>query len=246
MEKQPPKKRAASADGHVHLSVAAEPEEKRSSGLARTLVVVLAVSAVALFAWSFFLPWWKFQLYAPQYPGGLKLVISLTGVTGDVREIDILNHYIGMSSLEKAAPTERALAGYGVAGICFLVVALSLGAGKKLSRIVAVPAVAFPMIFIADSFYWLYRFGHDLNPKAPLKIGTFTPELFGNGQIGQFGTFAQPGLGFWVAVAAAAMVVAASLVRVKVCATCHRAGTCGAVCPRLMVLPDKPEPGSAT
>lgn len=237
-EKSPSGRTERSDDGHVHLRVAA-PRARRTAGWERALVLLCAGLSVALFAWAYFLPWWQFQLYAPQYPGGLKLVISLTGVTGDVREIDILNHYIGMQSLAKAAPTERSLAGYGVAAIAVLVTALSVGAGRKLNRWIALPALAFPAIFLVDSFYWLYRFGHQLDPKAPLKIGQFTPELFGNGQIGQFGTFAQPALGFWVALAGAACAVVAAVLRSRACAACSRADRCGLGCPRLMVLPDR-------
>ena len=141
---------------------------------------------------SFFLPWWKFSLYAPQYPSGLTLVISLTGMGGDVSEIDLLNHYIGMKHLAGAAPMERHLAGYGVAFVAVLTLVMLAVAGKKLNKLVAIPALAFPLGFLADSFYWLYTFGHQLDPKAPLHIGAFTPQMFGNGQIGQFETFAQP------------------------------------------------------
>ena len=46
--------------------------------------LALAASAAALGA-SYFLPWWTFTLYAPQYPGGLRLVVSLSKVSGDVQ-----------------------------------------------------------------------------------------------------------------------------------------------------------------
>jgi hypothetical protein len=230
------------ADGHVHLRLA-EPSptegQRAPWDRARWLVVGLAAAAAGLFGGSFFLPWWKFWLYAPQYPKGLQLVISLTGMGGDVHEIDLLNHYIGMHHLANAAPTERQLAGYGVAAIGVVTLVLLAASGRKLNKLVAIPAIAFPVVFLADSFYWLYSFGHDLDPKAPLKIGAFTPEMFGNGQIGQFETFAQPSIGFWLAIAGVACAVAANLIRAKVCANCGNRGECSAVCPRLMVLPEK-------
>lgn len=235
----PEVERERRSDGHVHLKVASTDASTKSSGLARAGVALTAAASVGLFAWSFFLPWWSFQLYAPQYPKGLKLVISLTGVTGDVSEIDILNHYIGMHSMANAAPTERALAGWGVAAVCVMVVGLSLAAGRKLNRLVAAPAVAFPLVFVADCFYWLYKFGHELDPKAPLKIGVFTPELFGNGQIGQFGTFAQPALGFWIALGGAVLAIVGTVLRARVCASCGRASRCSVGCSRLMLLPDR-------
>lgn len=234
------------ADGHVHLRLVEPPRVAATGGAnkwerARLLVVALAATAAGLFVGSFFLPWWRFWLYAPQYPKGLTLVISLTGMGGDVREIDILNHYIGMKHLADAAPVERHLAGFGVALIAVVTLALAAASGRKLNRLVAIPAIAFPIVFIADSFYWLHRFGHELDPKAPLHIAAFTPQMFGNGQIGQFETFAQPAIGFWVAIAGVACAIASSVIRSRVCRACSRAGTCKLACPRAMVLPDREE-----
>jgi len=194
---------------------------------------------MALFAASFSKVWWKMLLYAPQYPDGLQLDIKLTGMGGDVHEIDLLNHYIGMSHLENAAPTERALAGYGVAAICILTLAFLMLAGKKLNKLVVIPAIAFPVVFLADSFYWLYKFGHELNPRAPIHLPSFTPQMFGNGKIGQFETFGSPQIGFWLAVAGVVCAILGTYLRFHVCKRCHRAGTCGLVCSRGMVLPDK-------
>ena len=235
------------ADGHVHLGVAKPPSDSHAApwSWARWPVVVCGVGAIGLFAAAFFQPWWKFWLYAPQYPSGLQLVISLTGMGGDAHEIDLLNHYIGMGHLESAAPLERQLAGYGVAAICVITLAALMLAGKKLNKVVAIPAIAFPLVFLADSFYWLYRFGHSLDPHAPLRIAAFTPQMFGNGQIGQFETFAKPELGFWMACAGVAFALVGTFLRSRVCAHCGNAGECKAVCPRLMVLSERPHSAAA-
>lgn len=232
----------AREDGHVHLHIA-EPSAVVAGrppwDWARWPALGLGAAAVTLFVASFFQPWWQFWLYAPQYPKGLSLVISLTGMGGDVGEIDLLNHYIGMKHLAGAAPLERHLAGWGVAVISVLTLALLAFSGRKLNKIIAVPAIAFPMVFIADSFYWLYTFGHHLDPRAPLHIGAFTPQMFGNGQIGQFETFARPGAGFWLAIAGVVCAVLATLLRSRVCAHCSTA--CRGLCPRLTVLPARKE-----
>lgn len=233
------------ADGHVRLALVENggPSAGGTEALLppwdwlRWPTLAAGAASVGLFAASFFVPWWQFWLYAPQYPKGLQLIISLTGMSGDVSEIDLLNHYIGMKHLAGAAPTERHLAGFGVAAICVLTLALLAIPGRKLGKLAAIPAVSFPIIFIADSFYWLYSFGHQLDPRAPLHIGAFTPQMFGNGQIGQFETFARPGLGFWLAIAGVACAILATVLRGRVCTHCSSRGTCKAVCPRLMVLP---------
>ena len=201
------------------------------SGRARRFFVLgLSLLAVALLAGSLALPWWRFTLYAPQYPRGLTLIISLTGLAGDVQEINTLNHYIGMASLEHAAQLERAYAPHLVGLLGLAVVLLTLFAGRRSGFLIALAGALFPLGFLADSFYWLHRFGHDLDPRAPLEIPSFTPQLFGNGTIGQFMTFAVPERGFWLAVAGVCVLLVVVIARGRVCASCRRAATCTSVC----------------
>lgn len=233
-------------DGHRHLTVVAPEANTGTKGDWHTgrrwLVVGLAVCAIGLYVASFFQSWWNFTLYAPQYPHGLRLVIGLTGMSGDVHEIDMLNHYIGMGHLADAAKHERQLAGWGVGLIGLLVLAVTLLAGKKVGKLIVLPGIAFPVVFLADAFYWLYTFGHNLDHRAPLTIKPFTPELFGNGEIGQFLTFATPGPGFYMAIAALAFLIGAALVRRKVCADCPQAGDCKTVCSIALVGPHPKAP----
>jgi len=229
-------------DVHRHLSVVRPGGANRSAAWHRGLrwtVIGLAGGAIALYVLSFFQTWWRFTLYAPQYPHGLRLTISLTGMGGDVREIDMLNHYIGMGHLAEAAAQERHLAGWGVGLVAILVLGTTLLAGKKLGKLMVGPGIAFPVAFLVDAFYWLHRFGHNLDPRAPLHIPPFTPELFGNGQIGQFMTFATPGPGFWLAIAALGLLVGAVVVRERVCRDCPQAGACGRLCPSALVGPPR-------
>lgn len=196
----------------------------------RWLVLGLAVVAAGLFAGSYFLPWWHFTLVAPQYPKGLELVIHLTGVTGDTHEINIINHYIGMGHLEDAATLERALAGWLIGGAGVALVAVTIFIGRKLNALPALLAGALPVGFIADTMYWLYRFGHDLDPKAPMTIKPFTPTLFGPGKVGQFETIAVPSWGFWLALLGVALAVVAVWQRRKVCLDCPAHDACEALC----------------
>jgi copper chaperone NosL len=207
----------------------------------RSLVLVTCFAAMAAIANSNFEPWWRFRLYAPQYPSGLDLVISLNGVSGDVSEVNILNHYIGMRSLDQAAPIERQLASFAVSATIAVSLLLCVFAGRRITRLIAVPSIALPVLFVADSVYWLYSFGHDLNPRAPLRIGGFTPQMFGNGTIGQFDTFAQPGAGFWWACSGALLFVVAAWLRGRVCSSSGSADRCSFFCSRLLVLPGSKE-----
>lgn len=196
----------------------------------RWLVVGLVALAAAMMMGSYVLPWWTLKLYAPQYPHGLKVTISLTGLTGDVSEINELNHYIGMAKLESAAVVERRIGAYLIGVLIVVVMGAALLLGKKTNWMLWFPATLFPVGFIIDNLYWLHRFGTHLDPHAALKIPPFTPELFGNGEIGQFRTFATPAIGFWIVILAVGLLLASTFLRGRVCRDCSRAGTCGAVC----------------
>lgn len=179
----------------------------------RAIALTLTLLGVLCMALSYFHPFWSFKLYAPQYPRGLTLTISLTGFSGDVREIDMLNHYIGMASLTHGAPLERRFATELVAVACATVLIFAGLRTRRSAALAAAVGVLYPAGFLLDTIYWLHRFGHRLDPHAPLRIPAFTPELFGNGSIGQFMTFATPAPGFWLSIGAATLLVLAAVLR---------------------------------
>ena len=55
----------------------------------------LMALASLLLAGIFFLPAWRIDLFAPQYPEGLMMNIWINRISGDVEIINGLNHYIG-------------------------------------------------------------------------------------------------------------------------------------------------------
>jgi copper chaperone NosL len=215
-------------------TVARSPGEHH--GMRRWLVLALALAGVAMFVGSYFLPYWSFRLVAPQYPKGLVLMIGLSGVTGDVREIDIINHYIGMHAIADAAKLERSLGPYLVAAIGLSIVIGMLFAGRKINWLGVFPPLALPLGFLGTTFYWMYEFGHDLDPTAAIDFEPFMPTLLGEGVIGQFHTFAAPAIGFWVALGGTAFVLAALMVRKNVCDTCPIRNTCrGTIAPHYLM-----------
>ena len=60
---------------------------------------VLLVLVGLLFIGSLFVPMWRIELNAPQYPEGLMLQLHANKIGGDVDIINGLNHYIGMATL---------------------------------------------------------------------------------------------------------------------------------------------------
>ena len=179
--------------------------ERRVQFLLPTLA--LGVAGILLVA-SIFLPYWRMTLHAPQYPGGLQVRAYLDRLTGDVREIDGLNHYIGMRPLGEAAQLERELSIAAVAVIALLVTA-AIFIHNRHAGLLAMPALLFPLGFLADLYYWLRRFGTNLDPHAPLSsaIDPFVPPVLGRGTVGQFFTVAMPDAGLWLAFTASALIV---------------------------------------
>lgn len=162
----------------------------------RWLIVLLSIISYAM---VYRFPMWTFDFLAPQYPQGLSLQVYMSGAQGDVTEIDIINHYIGMQKLEEAAQNERALAPYVLVFLSLLSLVIAFIPRHKFTKFFYLPLIGFPVAFIGIFWIWLYRFGHDLNPAAPVKLTPFTPTILGTGIIGQFKTFALPGLGFYFA-----------------------------------------------
>lgn len=182
------------------------PKNKRAH---HAVVIGIILVAIGAYAASYFLPYWKITLHAPQYPDSLSVQLFLDHLEGDVREIDGLNHYIGMRPLGEAAVVERAVAHWAIIGICVFLLLYSFIPCARFSWLLVLPALGFPLGFAADSFYWLYEFGNNLDQTAPINIDPFTPTLLGEGEVGQFRTEALPQLGFYLAVAAALLALAA-------------------------------------
>ncbi len=157
---------------------------------------------------SMFLPYWELTLHAPQYPKGLEAELYVNRVAGDVEEIDGLNHYIGMQKLEHAAEIERGMSTVAV-GVLGLLLLAAVFIHNRWAALLALPAVIYPLIFLGDLFFWLYNYGHSLDPRAPLSasVKPFTPTILGEGMVGQFRTTATLEEGFWLAVAGSLIVL---------------------------------------
>jgi len=174
------------------------------------LPTTLLMLAALLLLISVFLPYWSMTMLAPQYPEGLKVEVYVNHLQGDMREIDSLNHYLGMPPLDEGGRFERSIS---VTAIVVLGLLLMTGIFVRNQRagLLAIPALGYPLIFLADLWLILYRYGHSIDPESALggAIAPFTPPLFGEGAVGQFSTISRPELGLAVTVLAAAVILAA-------------------------------------
>jgi len=162
--------------------------------------------AAFLLVVSIFLPYWRMDLHAPQYPQGLHVRAYVNRMVGDLHELEGLNRYVGLPSLTAAASFERS-----VSVAAALVLAGLLLAGLLIhSRwvvVLALPALLFPFGFLADLQYWLWKYGHGLDPKAPLShaVGSFTQPMIGVAKVAQFHTLALPDVGLLLALGASGL-----------------------------------------
>lgn len=185
-------------------------QQLAKNGLRYRLPGILLILARVLLLVSMFLPYWYMELDAPQYPDGLHVQAYVSHLTGDVVEIDGLNHYIGMRPLEEAAALERASAVWMIIAMILLVEGAAF-IHNRWAALLALPAILFPFVFLLDLYYWLNKFGQNLDPHAPLSssIDPFTPPVLGVGYVGQFRTIASPGEGLILATIASVFIVLA-------------------------------------
>ncbi|MCF6201406.1 MAG: cytochrome C [Hydrogenimonas sp.] len=150
-------------------------------------------------------PIWYVALEAPNYPKetfpeGIPVYYHFDGFSGDVHEMNTINHYIGMDPMERGAPYLRAIAPYALVFVALLMVYYILYDSKILDLLMLIP-VFLPVIFIGFYAYWLYWFGHHMHSWGAFKIKPFMPTVFGDGKVAQFTTHSYPTTGFWLLLA---------------------------------------------
>ena len=158
---------------------------------------MIALAALVLLPVFFLpvLPVWQMTMHAPQYPEGLTLTIFANTLRGDLDKINTLNHYVGMHPISPADFREfsympQLLTFFGVMAL------IAAFTGRRWVAMLGWFAfTAFAGVMFTDYAQWLWRYGHELNPHAAIKLGTFTPPLIGFKQMANFKVWSLPGPG---------------------------------------------------
>ncbi len=165
--------------------------------------------AVIAFAIAAFLPIWRIEIWAPQYPEGLVMQIGTYWVAGSVEQINILNHYIGMQRIDPKNIIELQIIPW-IFGFLSLFGALAVLKRKRSwfqswLCIVLVSGV----LGILDLYRWGYNYGHNLSPTAPIKIPgmTYQPPLIGDKVLLNIHSYSLPDIGAYVLFGALVMAV---------------------------------------
>jgi hypothetical protein len=160
----------------------------------------LLLAAALLLIPCYLFPLWQMTMFAPQYPDGLRMDIysyKLDGGNGgqDVEEINVLNHYIGMKDLGTADFTEFKWMPFviGAMGLLFLRAALL---GRMIDMVDVCAIYGYFALFSLWSFaYKMHSYGHNLSPKAAVRVDPFMPPMFGHRTLANFEVYSFPGLG---------------------------------------------------
>lgn len=185
------------------------PADEFKAHRARYIIpTLLFVAAAILLVVSIYRPWWRLKLNAPQYPQGLFVTAYVNQMAGDVKEIDGLNHYIGMRPLGEAAEFERSVSVFGIVALALLI----LGAAfvhTRWAALLVLPALMVPVFFLADLQFWLANFGMNLDPNAALSssVDPFIPPVLWTGKIAQFSTTPRLLSGFWLSMWASGLIL---------------------------------------
>lgn len=176
--------------------------------LSRWIVLVAAL----MMAGALFFPLWRITLDAPQYPEGLEMQIRATGVTGNVEQINELNHYIGMRKITNNEFPEFSILPYFIGGLMLTGIAAFYFNSRRLLYAWAVMIIILGTVGMIDFYQWEYLYGHHLDPAAAIIVPgmSYQPPILGYKQLLNFLAGALPGIGGYCIIlpGAAALVIA--------------------------------------
>ena len=183
---------------------------------------VLILCAVIGMIPAYLFPLWNMNFTSNQYTDGLELHIYAYQLEGgksanrdDLREINSLNHYIGMRPLLESDFSEFNWLPLAIGALMILALrALVLG---KMANLVDVFVLfSYLGLFSLWGFYHrLYTYGHNLDPTASIKVQPFTPPLLGSEQIANFAVKSFPGIGSLAMLVFAVLLFGAVLFSAK-------------------------------
>lgn len=174
----------------------------------RWLMLVIA-GTLGLVYWT---PIWFINLEAPQYRDGLRLIIWLNQVTGgsefDLKNINLLNHYVGMKEIHANDFIEFKYMPYvlgvmmagALATFCYpKIIMVYLGLISFLTTATA---------GLYDFHRWEYNYGHNLDSNAALSIPgiSFEPPLLGCKAMMNFNTCSWPHVGTFLLLLAGGII----------------------------------------
>lgn len=177
---------------------------------------LLVIAAALLLVPTIIFPLWNMTLYSNQFPDGLVLNIYSHKLEGgktpdrdDLKEINSLNHYIGMRPLLEDDFTEFKWIPFVIGGIILLGLrAVVLGKMSKLVDLFVL-FTYFGLFSLWSFYHKLYLYGHELDPTAAVKVPPFSPPMFGHTTMANFEVYSYPDVGSFFMAAVPLLLLAA-------------------------------------
>jgi copper chaperone NosL len=168
--------------------------------------ILVAFASGALIA-VFFLPVWRIDLFAPQYPEGLTMYIWINNITGQVDIINGLNHYIGMKHIRVEMFPEFKFLPYIVGFFMLLGMIVAITGKRKFLLYYLILTVIGGALAMIDFYKWGYNYGHDLDPKAPIQVPglSYQPPLVGHKRLLNFDAYSFPDVAGWIVIGASGL-----------------------------------------
>jgi copper chaperone NosL len=168
----------------------------------------IAISALMMVT-AYFVPLWEILMWAPQYPEGLEMKIRINNITGDVKIISALNHYIGMKHIEVSMFPEFKYMVYIVGFILLTGLMTAIINKRVLLWVYASLILAAGVGALVDFYLWGYDYGHNLDPTAPIVVPgmSYQPPLIGTKQLLNFTAFSGPDIGGWIFLASGILAI---------------------------------------
>jgi len=179
---------------------------KKIGIVSRVLLLLCALGLIAVI----FLPMWRIDLVAPQYPEGLRLLIYPNKLGGNVDIVNGLNHYIGMKTLHAEDFIEFTVLPYILGFYLLLFLVAAIVGRKKVLYWVFAAFLLFCVVAMVDFWKWEYNYGHNLDPNAAIIVPgmSYQPPLIGYKQLLNFSAFSIPDTGGWIFIGVAALALA--------------------------------------
>jgi hypothetical protein len=173
----------------------------------------MLLAAAVLLAATYVFPLWNLTMFAPQYPDGLRLDIYAYSLQGgnngqDIKEINVLNHYIGMQDLVNESFTEFKWMPFVIGGLALLALRAAVHGTTAALLDVTMLFLYFGAFSLWSFGYKLYRYGHDLDPAAAVQVPPFMPPMFGYQKIANFEVYSYPRAASYAMGAAVVLLVA--------------------------------------
>lgn len=185
--------------------------------LSQLSIYALLLAGISLII-SIFVPIWRIDLDAPQYPEGLRLLIHANKLAGNVDIVNGLNHYIGMKTLHAEEFVEFTVLPYIIGFFAFLCFMVAFAGNRKWVNFLLILFALFGILAMYDFWRWEYEYGHNLDPNAAIIVPgmAYQPPLIGFKQLLNFGAYSIPDIGGWLFVLAGVLMSFAAYREFKV------------------------------